>query len=161
MVFLEFRLVDHVYLFSDAILRDSSTTVRLLTSKNQVKACGQVLAPVALKELILLSSHCSDTTLSVATICSIISWKIRRITGSRKVFFPDTMNNRIKQLYYLYYFKMDLCTRLFYLCIPEKYRGMVGRVKIMHFSSLPDKLIWWWRLLWMDQVSISICGKVW
>lgn len=55
MVFLELRLVDHVYLFSDAILPDDSTTVRLLTSKDQLKGYGQILAPVPLKELILLT----------------------------------------------------------------------------------------------------------
>lgn len=74
MVFLELRLVYRVYLFSDAILSYNSTTVRLLTSKDQVKVCSQVLAPLALKELILLSSNCSGAALSVVIICIIVSW---------------------------------------------------------------------------------------
>lgn len=46
---------------------------------------------------------------------------------------------------------------------PRKYKGggMGGRLKIVHLNILPNKVIWKWRLLWMDQISLSICGLVW
>lgn len=119
MAFLELRLVDHVYLFSDAILHDNSTTVRLLTSKDQVKGCGQVLAPVALKELILLPLfwHCSLSSHNLWRC--LMENKEKENYWFMQRFFPGIMNNRTKQLHQLYSFKMDLCTRLFYLCITE------------------------------------------
>lgn len=93
-MFLELRLADHVYFFSDAILPYNSTIARLLTSKDQVKVCSQVLAPLALKELTLLYSNSSGTALSVAIICIIVSWQIKRkkITDLCKDFFSPKHN---------------------------------------------------------------------
>lgn len=78
MVFPELRLVDHMYLFSDAILLGNSTTNRLLMSKDQVKGYGQVRAFVGLKNL-YSSSDCSGANFSAATtICNTVTWKVRR-----------------------------------------------------------------------------------
>lgn len=131
-----------------------------------MKGCGQVLAPVALKESTLLFSHCSYTALSPATVCMercLMESKEKSITGSCKDLFPGVVKNWIEQLHCLFSFKMDfgcwvvlpLCCRMY------KGRGMRSRVKMVRLCVLPDTLIREWRLLWVDQVYIFSCGKAW